>query len=148
MAISTLPHEMWTHVLSYCDAVDVWRLALTCREAACTALDPVHILGPGYRRAAARLCTGHMCLARLGAVVDDDFSRPPSPPRWALCATTTAAGPRAQTTRRNAATSSAGCSMAMGGIVWAHGGWWKQDPRGRWVDRHHCATCRCRWCIA
>ncbi|AGO84247.1 F-box incomplete domain containing protein [Pandoravirus salinus] len=73
MAISTLPHEMWAHVLSYCDAADVWRLALTCREAACTALDPVHILGPGYRRAAARLCTGHMCLARLGAIVDDDF---------------------------------------------------------------------------
>ncbi|AVK74882.1 F-box incomplete domain containing protein [Pandoravirus quercus] len=73
MAIEILPHEIWTHVLSYCDAVDVWRLARTCRAAACTALDPVHILGPGYRRAAARLCTGHLCLARLGALVDDDF---------------------------------------------------------------------------
>ncbi|AGO82608.1 F-box domain containing protein [Pandoravirus dulcis] len=73
MAFEALPHEMWVHIFAYCDAVDVSRSARTCRAGARAALDPVHVLMPGYRRAAARLCTGRACLAHSGAAVDDDF---------------------------------------------------------------------------
>ncbi|BCU03828.1 F-box domain containing protein [Pandoravirus japonicus] len=73
MAFEALPHEIWIHIFAYCDAVDVSRSARTCRAGARAALDPVHVLMAGYRRAAARLCTGRACLAHSGATVDDDF---------------------------------------------------------------------------
>lgn len=73
MAFEALPHEMWVHIFAYCDAVDVARSARTCRAGARAALDPVHVLMAGYRRAAARLCTGRACLGHSGAIVDDDF---------------------------------------------------------------------------